>query len=74
MKEYNLETPVKSAVLSRFSNLNYKEWWAIAEFVDNSIQSFDDNYRNIKKLNRREKNLEVKIILRNSLDVQRKIK
>lgn len=66
MKEYNLATPVKSAVLGRFSNLNYKEWWAIAEFVDNSIQSFDDNYKKIKKLNRGEKNLEVKIILKNS--------
>lgn len=66
MKEYNLATPVKSAVLGRFSNLNYKEWWAIAEFVDNSIQSFDDNYKKIKKLNRGGKNLEVKIILKNS--------
>ena len=29
-------------VLSVLSHLNYKPWFAIAEFVDNSIQSFLD--------------------------------
>ncbi len=26
-----------------FPNLNYKAWYAVAEFVDNSIQSYEDN-------------------------------
>jgi len=30
-----------------FSRLNYKPWYAIAEFVDNSIQSFVDNERRL---------------------------
>lgn len=36
-------------ILSVLSHLNYKPWFAIAEFVDNSIQSFQ-NYRDEIKL------------------------
>ncbi len=40
------------SVLSVLKHLNYKPWYAVAEFVDNSIQSFIDNNANIddKKL------------------------
>lgn len=38
----------QAGVLGVFSRLNYKPWYAIAEFVDNSTQSF---YNNEKELN-----------------------
>lgn len=37
---YVLNIQPKASVLSVFSRLNYKPWYAIAEFVDNSTQSF----------------------------------
>ena len=33
----------QAGVLGVFSRLNYKPWYAIAEFVDNSTQSFYNN-------------------------------
>ena len=35
---YNIQP--QAGVLGAFSRLNYKPWYAIAEFVDNSTQSF----------------------------------
>lgn len=35
-------------VLSVLPHLNYKSWFALAEFVDNSIQSSIDNMKNLK--------------------------
>lgn len=37
---YNLNIQPKAGILGIFSRLNYKPWYAIAEFVDNSTQSF----------------------------------
>jgi len=36
-------------ILSVLRHLNYKPWYALAEFVDNSIQSFLDNRKEIKQ-------------------------
>jgi histidine kinase/DNA gyrase B/HSP90-like ATPase len=38
------------SVLSLFRHLNYKPWYAMAEFVDNSIQSFVANRRRLQKV------------------------
>lgn len=44
MKEIkNLNIQPQAGVLGVFSRLNYKPWYAIAEFVDNSTQSFYNN-------------------------------
>ncbi len=43
----SLNIQPQAGVLGVFSRLNYKPWYAIAEFVDNSTQSF---YNNEKKL------------------------
>lgn len=40
-------------ILSVLSHLNYKPWFAIAEFVDNSIQSFLDYRAEIQKVDGR---------------------
>ena len=36
--------------LSILQAINYRAWYAIAEFVDNSIQSYVDNKSKLKKL------------------------
>ena len=40
-------TPGKS-VYDRYRDLNYDLWYAIAEFVDNSVQSYIDNVDELK--------------------------
>ena len=44
----SLNIQPQAGVLGVFSRLNYKPWYAIAEFVDNSTQSY---YSNKKELN-----------------------
>lgn len=43
----NIRPGVK--ILSVLSHLNYKPWFAVAEFVDNSIQSYLDNCDEIRR-------------------------
>lgn len=50
-------------ILSVLSHLNYKSWFAIAEFVDNSIQSFLDYREEIEHLDGHEAKLRVEIEL-----------
>lgn len=53
-------------ILSVLSHLNYKPWFAIAEFVDNSIQSFLDYRAEIQKVDGRAARLRVDIELDSS--------
>lgn len=53
-------------ILSVLSHLNYKPWFAIAEFVDNSIQSFLDYRAEIQKVDGRDTRLQVEIELDSS--------
>ena len=46
---YVLNIQPKASVLSVFSRLNYKPWYAIAEFVDNSTQSFYNHEAELEK-------------------------
>lgn len=39
-----------SSILSVLSHLNYKAWYAVAEFVDNSIQSYLSNREELRAL------------------------
>ena len=41
--DYELNIQPQASVLGVFSRLNYKAWYAIAEFVDNSTESFYSN-------------------------------
>lgn len=38
----------KSAMYAAFARLNYKPWFALAEFIDNAIQSFLSNQRALR--------------------------
>lgn len=54
MAERNTETQEmniqpQAGVIGVFSRLNYKPWYAIAEFVDNSTQSFYSHQAQLKK-------------------------
>ena len=46
--DFELNIQPQASVLGVFSRLNYKAWYAIAEFVDNSTESF---YTNETELN-----------------------
>lgn len=55
-------------ILSVLSHLNYKSWFAIAEFVDNSIQSFLDYREEIERIDGKDTKLRVAIELDSSED------
>lgn len=68
---YNLNIQPKASILNVFSRLNYKPWYAIAEFVDNSTQSYLSNESSLRKLDDFN-NLEVAIsydMLQNTLTI-----
>ena len=47
IQELNIQP--QAGVIGVFSRLNYKPWYAIAEFVDNSTQSFYSHQRELEK-------------------------
>lgn len=44
-----MEFKVNPGILGRYKNLNYQAWYAIAEFVDNSLHSFLENQNKLKQ-------------------------
>jgi hypothetical protein len=44
-----------------FPHLNYKAWYAVAEFVDNSIQSFEENKAALREINAPDYKLKIRI-------------
>jgi len=49
------------SILSVLRHLNYKPWFALAEFVDNSLQSYLDNKEALESLHGRNFRLQVRI-------------
>ena len=49
------------SVLSVLRHLNYKPWFALAEFVDNAVQSFIECRSNLEKIHGKEFKVEVRI-------------
>ena len=49
MANEELDIRPEAGILGVFSRLSYKAWYAIAEFVDNSTQSFFSNETKLKK-------------------------
>lgn len=56
-KELNIQP--EASILEVFSNLSYKVWYAIAEFVDNSTQSFYSNEETLKEHGINSVNIEI---------------
>ena len=52
-----------SSILTVLSHLNYKAWYAVAEFVDNSIQSYLSNRSILHKVHGLDFKLQIKIRL-----------
>lgn len=52
-----------SSILSVLSHLNYKAWYAVAEFVDNSIQSYLSNRDELRALHGDDFKLKIRIWL-----------
>ena len=48
-------------ILLTFRTQGYKEWWAIAEFVDNSISSYILNREEIEKVEGKDFKLKINI-------------
>ena len=46
----NIEIRPKVTMLKILRHLDYKVWYALAEYLDNSIQSFQSNLEDLKKL------------------------
>lgn len=54
------------SVLSVLKHLNYKPWFALAEFVDNSLQSYLSNKDKLEKLHGKDFKLKVRIDIETS--------
>lgn len=52
---------IKTGVYGQFRNLNNKVWFALAEYVDNAVQSFENNKKELRKINGNKYQFEVKI-------------
>lgn len=52
-----------SSILSVLSHLNYKAWYAVAEFVDNSIQSYLTNREALRSLHGEDFKLKIRVLL-----------
>jgi len=51
----------KVGYLAVLSKINYRPWYAIAEFVDNSVQSYIENEKDLKKIHGRNFTLKIDI-------------
>ena len=52
---------IQTGVYGQFRNLNNKVWFALAEYVDNAVQSFENNKARLQKANKGKYQFEVRI-------------
>ena len=52
MKIEKTTLTLSGGILKNFQRINYDPWHAVAEWVDNSIQSFLNNEKELKKINK----------------------
>ena len=62
MENEELDIRPEAGILGVFSRLSYKAWYAIAEFVDNSTQSFFSNEAELKKEKIRQVHVQIKYL------------
>ena len=60
MANEELDIRPEAGILEVFSRLSYKSWYAIAEFVDNSTQSFFSNEEKLKEENINKVHIQIK--------------
>lgn len=54
---------IQTGVYGQFRNLNNKVWFALGEYVDNAVQSFENNKEILKKANNGKYQFEVRITI-----------
>jgi len=54
---------IQTGVYGQFRNLNNKVWFALGEYVDNAVQSFESNKEILKKANNGKYQFEVRITI-----------
>lgn len=52
---------IQTGVYGQFRNLNNKVWFALGEYVDNAVQSYENNKERLKKANNGKYQFEVRI-------------
>lgn len=52
---------IQTGVYGQFRNLNNKVWFALGEYVDNAVQSFENNKERLKKVDKGKYQFEVRI-------------
>ena len=57
----NVSIKIQTGVYGQFRNLNNKVWFALGEYVDNAVQSFENNKKYFKKTYKGEYQFEVRI-------------
>src|SRR5579859_3860589 len=57
----------ESSILSVLSHLNYKPWFALAEYVDNSLQSYLTDRALLEKIHLGKSKLKVEVVLDHAL-------
>jgi hypothetical protein len=54
---------IQTGVYGQFRNLNNKVWFALGEYVDNAVQSYEDNKNELKKASKGKYQFEVRITI-----------
>ena len=62
---------LQTGVYGTFRNLNNKVWYALGEYVDNAVQSFENNKESLKKANNGNYQFEVSITIDKDNDIIR---
>ena len=65
----NVSIKIQTGVYGQFRNLNNKVWYALGEFVDNAVQSFEDNKSKFTKVHGDDFVLEVRIKINKDDDI-----
>jgi len=65
----NVSIKIQTGVYGQFRNLNNKPWYALAEFVDNSVQSYENNKAKFKRIYGENYSLEIRININKDEDV-----
>lgn len=65
----NVSIKIQTGVYGQFRNLNNKPWYALAEFVDNAVQSYENNKSKFKTIYGDKYFLEIRININKDEDV-----
>lgn len=65
----NVSIKLQTGVYGQFRNLNNKVWYALGEFVDNAVQSFEDNKSKLTEIHGDDFTLEVRININKDEDI-----